>query len=152
LEKYRAAKLENKTELLPYLQENREDTVYNIALSIDITIGGDEEAAITTISRVSSSNLLWSFPQMIAHHTMGGCPMNVGDLLGSGTISGKSKNELGCLLEMSKDGKEGEELMLAGMNTRKWLLDGDVVTFRGKAGEGVGFGECTGKIEPAARY
>jgi fumarylacetoacetase len=152
LEPYRAKKLENETELLPYLQEKRQDTVYDISLSIDLTIGGDEDPATTTIAKVSSSNLLWSFPQMIAHHTMGGCPMNVGDLLGSGTISGTSKNELGSLLEMGKDGKEGEELMLAGMNTRKWLLDGDVVTFRGKAGEGVGFGECTGKVVGTQKY
>ena len=152
LEPFRAAKLENKTELLPYLQEQRQDTVYDISLSIDLTIGGDEDPATTTISKVSSSNLLWSFPQMIAHHTVGGCPMNVGDLLGSGTISGTTKNELGSLLEMGKDGKEGEELMLKGMDTRKWLLDGDIVTFRGKAGDGVGFGECTGRIEPCPKY
>ncbi|KAG9235494.1 hypothetical protein BJ875DRAFT_503956 [Amylocarpus encephaloides] len=145
LEPFRAKKLENKTQLLSYLKEYREDTVYDITLSVDLTIpdedgGGDT----TTITRVSSSNLLWSFPQMIAHHSAGGCAMNVGDLLGSGTISGKEAGELGSLLEMSEGGKK--EIRLAGMNMRKYLLDGDTVTFRGAAGDGVGFGECTGKI------
>ncbi|CAG8974030.1 hypothetical protein HYALB_00008579 [Hymenoscyphus albidus] len=141
LEPFRASKLENTTELLPYLQESREDTVYDISLSVDLTT---PEQDTTTISTVSSSNLIWSFPQMIAHHSAGGCPMNVGDFLGSGTISGKSDKELGSLLEMTEGGKR--EIMLAGMDVRKFLKDGDTITLRGKCGEGVGFGECTGKI------
>ncbi|KAH8666016.1 hypothetical protein BGZ60DRAFT_378444 [Tricladium varicosporioides] len=147
LEPFRANKLENKTELLPYLKEKRNDTVYDISLSVELTT---PDGSTSTISRVSASNLLWSFPQMIAHHSIGGCPMNVGDLLGSGTISGDGEDDLGSLLEMSNGGKK--DIMLAGMDIRRFLKDGDTVTLRGvceKDGERVGFGECTGRIESA---
>jgi fumarylacetoacetase len=93
---------------------------------------------------------MWSFPQMIAHHTLGGCPMNTGDLLGSGTISGTEASERGSLLEMSDGGKK--DIMLYGMDVRRFLKDGDTVTLRGvcgKSGERVGFGDCTGRIYSA---
>lgn len=146
LEPFRAPKLQNTSELLPYMQEAREDTVYDISLSIDLTT---PDGATTTIANVSGANLLWSFPQMIAHHSVGGCPMQVGDLLGSGTISGKSEKggDLGSLLEMSKGGKE--DVMLAGMDARRFLKDGDVVAIRGVCGgegERVGFGVCEGQV------
>lgn len=149
---FKAPKLKNETEILPYLKEASDDTVYDIALSVDLTT---PDGATTTISNVSASNLLWSFPQMIAHHSAGGCNMNVGDLLGSGTISGKSekRNDLGSLLEMTLSGKK--EIMLAGMDVRKFLKDGDTITIRGicgQEGEYVGFGECTGTIESAIHF
>lgn len=104
----------------------------------------------TTIGRTSSKYLMWSFPQMIAHHSLGGCPMRTGDLLGSGTISGPEPSERGSLLEMNEGGKK--DILLQGMNTRKFLEDGDTVTLRGicvKDGNdetAVGFGACTGRI------
>lgn len=76
--------------------------------------------------------------------------MNVGDLLGSGTISGPEEGSQGCLLELSKNGKE--EIDLEGGEKRTFLEDHDIVTIRGWAGEDggrVGFGECVGKILPA---
>lgn len=121
--------------------------MFDIKLEVDLTT---PDGATTTISKVSGANLLWSFPQMLAHHSVGGCPMATGDLLGSGTISGKGAGELGSLLEMSKGGKE--DIMLAGMDVRRFLKDGDVVTLRGICGEGnskVGFGECVGMVESA---
>ena len=90
---------------------------------------------------------MWSFSQMIAHHTLGGCNLRTGDLLGSGTISGPVEGERGCMLEMTEAGKK--DILLAGMNTRKFLKDGDVVSFRGRCGEPgarVGFGHCEGRI------
>lgn len=105
------------------------------------------EGAPTTITRVNSRNLLWSFPQMIAHHTLGGCPLRTGDLLGSGTISGPGEGEKGSLLEMSEGGTR--DVLLFGMEVRKYLKDGDTVTFRGVCGgpgARVGFGDCTGRI------
>lgn len=87
---------------------------------------------------------------MIAHHTLGGCNLNTGDLLGSGTISGKEPSERGSLLEMNEGGKK--DIMIAGMNVRKFLKDGDTVTLRGVSGEvgaRVGFGDCTGTIHSA---
>lgn len=147
LEPFRANKLKNETKLLPYLVEEREDTVYDIQLEVDLMT---PEGDTTTISRGSGANLVWSFAQMIAHHSVGGCSMQPGDLLGSGTISGKGEDNLGSLLEMSGGGKK--EIMLKGMDVRKFLKDGDTITIRGVCGEPgalVGFGECVGKIESA---
>jgi fumarylacetoacetase len=110
------------------------------------------EGDTTTIGRTSSKHLLWSFPQMIAHHTLGGCPMRTGDLLGSGTISGPGRGESGSLLEMTENGKR--EVLLSGMDARTFLKDGDSITLRGFCGaEGarVGFGECRGKIYGAVQ-
>lgn len=84
---------------------------------------------------------------MIAHHTLGGCPLRPGDLLGSGTISGTELHQKGSLLEMSEGGKG--HVTLNGGDVRKFILDGDTITIRGAAGapgQKVGFGECVGRI------
>lgn len=87
---------------------------------------------------------------MLAHHTITGCPIQPGDLLGSGTISGTSPAEFGSLLEQSSNGKFP---ISVGDEKRTFLEDGDQVTFRGVCGTDdqalVGFGECVGRIEPA---
>ena len=150
LDHFRVEKLKNETKLLPYLEEGRSDTVYDIRLEVDLTTPGPE-GSTTTISRGSGRNLVWSFAQMIAHHSVGGCAMQPGDLLGSGTISTKDDSGLGSLLEMNAGGKK--EIMLAGMDVRKFLKDGDTITIRGvcggEPGALVGFGECVGTIESA---
>ncbi|KAH7028012.1 uncharacterized protein B0I36DRAFT_247341 [Microdochium trichocladiopsis] len=121
--------------------------MFDIRLEVDfITPQGDT----TTIGKTSASQLMWSFPQMIAHHTLGGCPLRTGDLLGSGTISGPGAREKGSLLEMTEGGKK--EIMLAGMEVRTFLKDGDAIVLRGDCGAGVeygrvGFGECVGRIQ-----
>jgi fumarylacetoacetase len=100
------------------------------------------------MARTSSKHLLWSFPQMIAHHTLGGCPLRTGDLLGSGTISGPAPEESGSLLEMSENGKKG---LILGGSQRSFLEDGDTLVLRafaGPDGARVGFGECSGLILP----
>lgn len=87
---------------------------------------------------------------MLAHHTLGGCPMRTGDLIASGTISGTKPSEYGSLLEMTEGGKK--EVLLYGMDARKFLRDGDAITFRASCGENgrrVGFGDCTGRIYSA---
>lgn len=88
---------------------------------------------------------------MVAHHSVTGCPLRVGDLLGSGTISGTEEGSQGSLLELSKGGKEA--FTLEQGEKRSFLEDGDTVTIRGFCvGEGdelVGFGECVGEIVPA---
>ncbi|KAI1361668.1 hypothetical protein F5Y08DRAFT_330639 [Xylaria arbuscula] len=147
LEPFRTKPIENQTAIQNYLKEGREDTVFEIELEVDIRT---PEGDITTISQTSSRHLIWSFPQMIAHHTLGGCPMNTGDLLGSGTISGRGPRESGSLLELSKGGKE--DIMLYGMDVRRFLKDGDIIIIRGSCGQPgqrVGFGECWGRIETA---
>ncbi|KAI1267978.1 Fumarylacetoacetase [Xylariaceae sp. FL1019] len=147
LEPFKTKAIENKTPLQDYLKESREDTVFDIDLEVDLTT---PEGDTTTICRTSSKNLVWSFPQMLSHHSLGGCPMNTGDLIGSGTISGPGKRESGSLLELSEAGKK--DIMLYGMDVRRFLKDGDTITMRGscgKPGEKVGFGECVGRIETA---
>ena len=88
--------------------------------------------------------------QQLAHHTTAVSPMNIGDLLGSGTISGATKPERGSLLELSWGGKE--PLALDSGEARTFLEDGDTLTLRGAAkGDGykIGFGECAGTLRPA---
>ena len=94
--------------------------------------------------------MYYSAAQQLAHHTTSGCPMNVGDLLGSGTISGATGHERGSLLELSWGGKE--PLTLDTGETRSFLQDGDRLVLKGAAlGDGyrIGFGDCSGTILPA---
>jgi fumarylacetoacetase len=93
--------------------------------------------------------MYYSAPQQLAHHTTSGCAMNVGDLLGSGTISGPTKESRGSLLELSWGGKEPFEIK---GGTRSFIEDNDTLSLRGAAkGDGyrIGFGDCTGKVVPA---
>ncbi|KIX94411.1 uncharacterized protein Z520_09797 [Fonsecaea multimorphosa CBS 102226] len=150
LEPFRCKGISNETELLPYLQEKEEKNVYDIRLQVDIT---PESGSTTTILNSNGRNLLFSFPQMLAHHSIGGCPMAVGDLLGSGTISGTEPGTEGSMLEITKGGKES--VKLNGGVERKFLDDGDTITMYGVCGTEesglVGFGECSGKILPAPK-
>ncbi|KNG83097.1 fumarylacetoacetase [Aspergillus nomiae NRRL 13137] len=150
LEPFRATGLEpgDRDSLLPYLREKRAANVYDIPLEVEITNAGGKP---TIVSNSNAKNLLYSFPQMLAHHTITGCNMNPGDLLGSGTISGTEPKTQGSLLEQT-NGKN--PLKLADGSERLFLEDGDTIVLRGKAGtEGnyVGFGDCTGTILPAIK-
>ncbi|KAE8160129.1 hypothetical protein BDV40DRAFT_271231 [Aspergillus tamarii] len=150
LEPFRATGLEpgDRDSLLPYLREKRSANVYDIPLEVEITNAGGKP---TIISNSNAKNLLYSFPQMLAHHTITGCNMNPGDLLGSGTISGTEPKTQGSLLEQT-NGKN--PLKLADGSERLFLEDGDTIVLRGKAGtEGnyVGFGDCAGTILPAVK-
>lgn len=89
---------------------------------------------------------------MLAHHTISGCNMRVGDLLGSGTISGIGERAQGSLLEQTSGGKVAFSV---GQEQRKFLEDGDTISVRGYCGSGdskVGFGSCVGRIEPAKPF
>ena len=150
LEPFRVPSLEpeNRENVLPYLREKRTDNVFDIPLEFEITNQGGQP---TTVSRSNAKNLLFSFPQMLAHHTITGCNLRPGDLLGSGTISGTEPQTQGSLFEQTK-GKE--PLKLADGSERIFLEDGDTVVLRGKAGtEGnyVGFGDCSATILPAVK-
>ena len=88
---------------------------------------------------------------MVAQHTMGGCNLQSGDLLGTGTISGPTEQEAGAIIEQTKGGRE--PITLEGGEQRAFLHDGDAVILRGwceKAGAArIGFGECSGMVLPA---
>ena len=140
---------ENKSSLLPYLREHKEKPQHNIELYVDLKLAGTEN--YQRISTSNSAYLLYSFNQMLAHHTITGCQMNVGDLLGSGTISGPTTSSMGSLLEMTENGKEPLHVGPSNIE-RFWLGDGDEVRMSGLAGqEGsyVGFGDCQALILPA---
>ncbi|KAF7506743.1 hypothetical protein GJ744_011467 [Endocarpon pusillum] len=146
LEPFRTLSIQNDTELLPYLREEK-NNVFDIRLEVDLA---PESGPATTILHSNGKNLLFSFSQMLTHHSVGGCPMRVGDLLGSGTISGTEDGSQGCLLERSKNGKD--IIKLSGGLDRTFLEDGDTVTLRGVCGteeDGlVGFGQCIGRVLP----
>lgn len=121
--------------------------LYDIALSVRIAPTGK---AASTLTRTNYRQMYYSAAQQLAHHSTSGCPMNTGDLLGSGTISGPTKSEYGCLLELSWGGTE--PVTLETGETRRFLEDGDTLTLSGTAkGDGyvIGFGECTGTVLPA---
>jgi fumarylacetoacetase len=131
--------------LLPYLAEPGPGNL-NLALEVALCPEGGAE---TVIARTGSDQLYYSFAQQIAHHTTSGCAMRVGDLIGSGTISGPGRGERGSLLELSWGGKE--PFAIAG-GTRSFIEDGDTLTLRGTArgdGYSIGFGECAGQVLPA---
>ena len=145
LEDFRTSTPEREKELLPYLQEPG-PMLYDIDLEVGLTPDGGSE---TVISRTNYNEMYYSAAQQLAHHTTSGCPMRVGDLLGSGTISGPEKANRGSLLELSWGGKE--PLDIEG-GTRSFIEDGDTLTLRGHAqGDGVriGFGNCVGQVQAA---
>ena len=169
LEPFRARGIENETEILPYMREEKNENVYDLNLEVELTsmanfigvssclltIAIAKSGISTTVARTNGKNLLFSFPQMLAHHTAGGCPMQVGDLLGSGTVSGTEPDTTsGSMLELSANGKH--KIELHGGEERTFLEDYDTLSLKGWAGgeEGglVGFGECGGRIEPAITY
>lgn len=164
LEPFRTRGLENENQLQEYLREERTENVFDIDLEVDLKSKFlFHERAITKIlslpdstapsgstTRISKSNakyLMWSWPQMVAHHSIAGCNLRTGDLFGSGTISGSEEGTHGSMLEQNQAGKK--EIQLTGGETRKFLLDGDEISITGRAGEEgafVGFGSCSGQI------
>jgi len=103
------------------------------------------------LSRSNTKDLYWTVGQMLTHHASNGCNLQTGDLIASGTVSGKEKSERGSMLELSWRGTEPIEL--PNGETRRFLEDGDEVIMKGYCErEGfrrIGFGECRGRILPA---
>lgn len=121
---------------------------YDINLSVSIK--SPQQTTGYTVCRSNFRNMYWTPAQQLAHHSVSGCVMIAGDLLGSGTISGQSTDSFGSLLELSWNGTRDVQI---GGETRRWLMDGDEVTLHGfcqREGQGrVGFGVCSGTIMPA---
>jgi fumarylacetoacetase len=106
-------------------------------------------------SRLALTNFrhsYWTVAQMVAHHTVNGCNLQPGDLFGSGTQSGPSREEVGSLLELTVGGKE--PFALPSGESRTFLEDGDALVIRGwceKSGAArIGFGEVVSRVLPAA--
>ncbi|MCA1378187.1 MULTISPECIES: fumarylacetoacetase [unclassified Bradyrhizobium] len=144
LEPFRLNGPEQQPVPLDYLKQTKPQN-YDVALDVSLHAAGANAPA--SISRTNFKYMYWSSVQQLMHHASSGCAMNVGDLLGSGTISGPEKNQRGSLLEISWNGTEPVEL--PGGARRSFLEDGDSLVMRGWCqgnGYRVGFGEVEGTI------
>lgn len=146
LEPFRVKGPEQNPPVLPYL-ELKGDNNFDIILEVLIQ---PEKGEAVTVCRTNFKYMYWSIQQQLAHHTVNGCNIQVGDLYASGTISGPSPGSFGSLLELSWNGQK--KLHMSDGSERTFLLDNDTVIIRGHAeknGVRIGFGECRGKILPA---
>jgi fumarylacetoacetase len=149
LEPFRVPGPLQEPEPLPYLQQRGAHS-FDVALAVDLQ--PEHAAEPTTICRTNYRAMYWSMAQQLAHHTVSGCNVCVGDLMASGTISGSTPDSFGSLLELSWNGQK--PLTLADGSTRRsFLEDGDRVTMRGWCqgpGYRVGFGEVSARVLPAS--
>lgn len=148
LEPFRCASPVQEPQPLPYLRENTANN-YDIKLQVAIAAAGSE----TVISNTNFKYMYWSMMQQLTHHTIAGCNVRVGDLMGSGTISGPEKDSRGSLLELTWN--TTEPLTLANGEQRGFLEDGDTLIMRGhcqKDGLRIGFGEVRGTVLPAKTF
>jgi len=141
---------EGDPRLLDYLCRTGHDEAFDVTLEVLIHTAG-MKAEGKPPQRLALSNarhLYWTVGQMIAHHACGGCNLEPGDLIGTGTISAPTADGLGSLLELTEGGRK--PVTLASGETRRFLEDGDEVIMRAScAREGfvsIGFGECRGTI------
>ena len=147
LEPFRRPLPKQDPEPLPYLR-GKNDFTFDIQLEAGLQTPKLKTPEI--ITRTNFQNLYWSLSQQLAHHTVGGCNLQPGDLLASGTISGPTEDSRGCMLELTWRG--ANPLKLTSGEERKWLEDGDTLSITGWCqGDGyrVGFGEVSGKIVPS---
>lgn len=145
LEPYRTEGPTPITEQLSYLKTQGKKT-FDIHLEVALKPEKDEE---TIISNSNFKHLYWNMSQQLAHHTINGCPINSGDMMGSGTISGKTPNSYGSMLELSWNGSK--PVRLKNGQDRKFIQDNDTVIMRGyckNADTRIGFGEVSTKLLP----
>jgi fumarylacetoacetase len=136
---------------LPHLRGPGNDA-FNITLEVWLQSPAMREPML--VSHGNFASMYWTLAQMVAHHTSNGCPLQPGDLIGSGTVSGPDKQNRGCLLEMTAGGSE--PVQLPSGETRTFLEDGDQVILRGYCEapgyRHIGLGECRGTIAPAGAF
>ena len=147
LEPFRVQQPAQSPEPLSYL---RHAGKHAFDIQLEVYLKPEKSAEATRLSHTNFRYMYWSMAQQLAHHTVSGCNTNVGDLMGSGTISGPTRDSLGSLLELTWNGKT--PLPLADGQTRSFIEDGDELILKGWCqGDGyrVGFGNCTGKVLPA---
>ena len=147
LEPFRVAQPEQTPEPLAYL---RHEGKHAFDVELEVRLRPEGAATASTIARTNFKYMYWTMAQQLAHHTVSGCNTRVGDLMGSGTISGPTADSCGSLLESTWNG--ARPVALEGGETRTFIVDGDELTLSGWCqGEGyrVGFGTCVGKILPA---
>ncbi|MGP5543147.1 fumarylacetoacetase [Psychrobacter celer] len=136
---------------LAYLNETATDTSFDINLSVELLPENAESA--TVVCETNFKYMYWSMAQQLTHHTITGCKVEVGDMMGSGTISGPTPDAYGSMLEIAWNATK--PVTLAGGETRSFIEDGDTVIMKGyseKDGVRVGFGEVRGKVLPALSF
>src|ERR1043165_511079 len=143
LEPFKVESPAQDPEVLPYLKfEGKKN--YDLHLQVDIV---PENGQGKTVSNSNFKYMYWNMTQQLAHHTVNGCNIKVGDMYASGTISGPTPDSYVSMLEISWQGKN--PVQMPDGSERRFILDNDTVTMRGyceKDGVRIGFGECSGKI------
>ena len=142
-------------EPLPYLHSAADEARGGLAITMEVYLSSERMRSSglepTLLSRAPFSEMYWTVAQMLTHHASNGCNMRPGDLLASGTVSGPSEDQRGCLLELTSRGARPLELPTG--EERRFLQDGDEVIMRGfceaPGWRRIGFGECRGTILPA---
>ncbi len=140
---------------LPYLEaaSNREHGAIDIQLEVWLQTAAQIQTGrqAARLSRTSFKHQYWSIGQMVTQHTVGGCNLQAGDILGSGTVSGPGPQEAGAIIELTQGGRQ--PLDLGDGEQRTFLEDGDVVTLQGWCEKldytRIGFGSCRGQVLPA---
>lgn len=146
LEPFRVESPKPKKELLPYLQYEGKKS-FDIKLEVALQPEGKKE---TVVAKSNFKYMYWNMSQQLAHHTVNGCPVNAGDMMGSGTLSGPTPDSYGSMLELSWRGERPVRLDEGG--DRKFIEDNDTVIIRGhcktKEYPRIGFGEVSTKLLP----
>lgn len=145
LEPFRCASPKQEPTPLPYLQQTG-DHAFDINLEVSIVPENKEE---TVVSKSNLKYMYWTMSQQLAHHTINGCRINSGDMMGSGTISGPTPDSFGSMLELTWGGKN--PIQMKDGSERKFINDGDTVIIRGYCANSevrIGFGEVSSKLLP----
>lgn len=146
LEPFRTAGYKQEPKVLPYLEYTGER---NIDIKLEVSIQ-PENSSETCVCRSNYKYMYWTMEQQLAHHTINGCNINIGDMMASGTISGPTPDSFGSMLELSWRGTK--PLKMNDGTERKFINDNDTVIIRGyceKDNVRIGFGEARGKVLPA---
>lgn len=136
---------------LAYLNETDSNNSFDINLSVELMPENADNA--TVVCETNFKYMYWSMAQQLTHHTITGCKVEVGDMMGSGTISGSTPDSYGSMLEIAWNATK--PVTLDGDETRSFIEDGDIVIMKGyseKDGIRVGFGEVRGKVLPALDF
>lgn len=140
---------------LDYLSDERNQKFGGLDINLEVYIQSekmrDQNIEPHRLSRSNTKDLYWTIGQMLTHHASNGCNLQTGDLIATGTVSGKEKQERGSMLELSWRGTEPIEL--PGGEQRRFLEDGDEIIMKGfcerEGFRRIGLGECRGRILPA---
>jgi fumarylacetoacetase len=146
LEAFKVAGEVQEPKVLPYLEFNGNKN-YDIKLEVGLTPDNGTE---TVISKSNFKYMYWNMCQQLAHHTVNGCNVRVGDMMASGTISGPKEHEFGSMLELAWKGTK--PISMNDGTTRVFMNDNDTCAIRGfaeKDGVKIGFGDCITKLLPA---